>query len=94
MRYQKIHTHKRKEFSNSLKETIFLKYKGKCVDCGLLGNGLWNVNQNAKKSQRKKSFLISKLQIHHIIKVRNGGTNSKDNLILLCHQCHIMRHKI
>ena len=28
------------------------------------------------------------LEIHHIKPISQGGTNTKDNLICLCHDCH------
>ncbi len=31
---------------------------------------------------------ISTLEIHHIITRENGGSNAKDNLILVCANCH------
>lgn len=33
------------------------------------------------------------LQLHHIKPVAEGGSNSPDNLILLCPNCHIKAHK-
>lgn len=32
------------------------------------------------------------LDIHHIIEKRNGGSNSHDNLTLLCPNCHRLIH--
>jgi len=28
------------------------------------------------------------LEIHHIVSVRDGGTNAKKNLVAVCHSCH------
>lgn len=33
------------------------------------------------------------LEVHHILPLSRGGTNSKRNLITLCHICHSKRHK-
>lgn len=33
------------------------------------------------------------LQVHHILPLSRGGTNSQLNLITLCHACHEKRHK-
>jgi hypothetical protein len=33
-----------------------------------------------------------KLHVHHIIFKSNGGTNSPENLIVLCHTCHAKLH--
>jgi len=32
------------------------------------------------------------LNVHHIVKIRNGGTNLPDNLKTLCRKCHKVRH--
>jgi 5-methylcytosine-specific restriction endonuclease McrA len=34
-----------------------------------------------------------RLQIHHIVPVSNGGSDDYDNLITLCHKCHVLIHK-
>ncbi len=31
-----------------------------------------------------------KLEVHHIIPIFNGGTNDIKNLVLLCHDCHMV----
>jgi len=38
----------------------------------------------------KKSFL----QIHHIIEVKDGGSNDAENLQLLCSDCHMLTHSV
>ncbi len=35
----------------------------------------------------------TKLEVHHIMSLSRGGTNSKRNLITLCENCHSKRHK-
>ncbi len=35
----------------------------------------------------------NKLEVHHILPLSRGGTNSKRNLITLCEGCHSKRHK-
>ncbi|MBP2147259.1 5-methylcytosine-specific restriction endonuclease McrA [Methanofollis sp. W23] len=32
------------------------------------------------------------LEVHHIVPVHAGGTNTKENLTTLCHKCHVMIH--
>lgn len=32
-------------------------------------------------------------EIHHIIPIKNGGTNKQDNLVILHKQCHKIKHK-
>lgn len=34
------------------------------------------------------------LEIHHIKKRCDGGTNDLDNLCLMCHRCHVYWHQI
>lgn len=34
----------------------------------------------------------SGLEVHHIIPVSEGGNDDPDNLITLCHDCHMKRH--
>ena len=34
------------------------------------------------------------LQLHHIIQKRFGGSDSKENLILICPECHRMYHQL
>lgn len=50
-------------------------------------------NQKAKVRWRdnyecQKCFSKEFLQVHHIIQRKDGGTNTFDNLITLCEQCH------
>lgn len=33
------------------------------------------------------------LQVHHIVPVKQGGTNNADNLIVLCPNCHYKAHR-
>lgn len=33
-----------------------------------------------------------KLQRHHVVSVRNGGTHSVSNIKILCENCHIDEH--
>lgn len=32
-------------------------------------------------------------EVHHILPVEDGGKDNPENLITLCHSCHIKRHK-
>ena len=33
------------------------------------------------------------LEVHHIIQRKDGGTNHRDNLVTLCHNCHAALHR-
>lgn len=35
---------------------------------------------------------VGKVYGHHVAHVKNGGKNTPDNLILLCHECHKKQH--
>jgi predicted restriction endonuclease len=35
----------------------------------------------------------NEIELHHIKPVARGGTNKKDNLLWLCHSCHIKANK-
>jgi 5-methylcytosine-specific restriction endonuclease McrA len=32
------------------------------------------------------------LEVHHIVPIHAGGTNSRENLTTLCHKCHVAIH--
>lgn len=81
---------KRKSFNEKLKESVFLKCLGMCVDCGLPATDAgWH---RPSQWYYRKSFLLGGLEIHHIIPVIKGGLNKLKNLILLCPDCHKKRH--
>lgn len=80
----------RKNFTQKEKESVFLKYLGKCADCGHVSRGGgW---AGSISYHRKMSFYLGGLEIHHIIPVMSGGQNKIKNLILLCPECHKVRH--
>jgi len=58
-----------------------IKYKGCC--CELCG---------ADKSSTYSNYAA--LEVHHIIHVKDGGTNELLNLCGLCHDCHVRVHKL
>ena len=37
----------------------------------------------------RKQFTVKSLTLHHIVPARNGGSDSVNNLILLCNDCHV-----
>ena len=39
-----------------------------------------------------KYFMDIGLEVHHIMFLRERGTNDEENLISLCHKCHKKRH--
>ena len=38
-------------------------------------------------------WFICSGEIHHVVMVQDGGKNDVENLVLLCHDCHIRVHK-
>ena len=36
---------------------------------------------------------ILALDLHHLVQVKNGGTNSPPNLLALCANCHALHHR-
>ena len=45
------------------------------------------INDRDNKCQR--CFSTKELNVHHIIPLRRGGTHKKNNLLVLCFQCHM-----
>jgi len=81
---------KRKKITAKEREQIFLRDRGKCVDCGLPCCGGWKI----WKPSVRHFELDGTHEIHHIIPVARGGRTELNNLILLCNKCHQIRHKI
>lgn len=84
-----------RKLTNQKKERVFLKYMGKCSDCG---NPSWssagwhNKLDPYNKKIRGRGFHLGGLEIHHIVQFINGGSDEIKNLILLCPTCHRKRH--
>lgn len=56
------------------------KAKGKCDDC------------NQKAPFTSKSTGLPYLEVHHKILLKDGGSDTADNVIALCPNCHRKRH--
>lgn len=67
----KSRVERRRSIPKSVKEKVFDRDSGKCVECGSKNN----------------------LHYHHIKRYANGGTDTVDNLMLLCVSCHAEEHK-
>lgn len=39
----------------------------------------------------RKDFPKAKLEVDHIVSVKDGGSHHTDNLRTLCHECHVKR---
>ena len=50
---------------------------------------------HAKKSEFDVPIPVSdgKLEVHHIVRVSDGGDDSPQNLMALCHDCHVAVHR-
>lgn len=40
----------------------------------------------------KSGRYVPAVEVHHLIPLSNGGTHARDNLISLCHACHMKKH--
>jgi 5-methylcytosine-specific restriction endonuclease McrA len=49
---------------------------------------LWKELKRIHVCQKCKKRFSETLEIHHKIPVRNGGTNTKENLMVVCKKCH------
>lgn len=80
----------RKEFTATIKSSVYEKYKGKCNICKKKGftEGCWSHTPSFKR----RTFYLCGLEIHHIIPCAQGGTNDISNLTLLCPTCHKKAH--
>jgi len=68
---------KRTPLTAKIKNQIFLQYNGRCAA----------IDQNQKRCQQRRW-----LDIHHKLKVSDGGNNELSNLILLCKGHHNTHH--
>ena len=66
---------------NSVRDKILKRDNYQCVECK-------NNCNNCKRDLLEKGKI--KLNIHHIIRVRSGGTNDPKNLITVCQFCNRM----
>lgn len=55
---------------------------------GVLTNKLRNDVLKRDNRQCSVCGATTNLEVHHIVKVKHGGTNDMDNLITLCTRCH------
>lgn len=55
-----------------------------CQQCGYGSKGFGNPYDGYAQSHR--------IHAHHIVPIRDGGTNDLSNIITLCSRCHGMEH--
>lgn len=67
---------------------IDIRSLGYCSDCLIS----WEKNTAANKKNRKFGDELLSLQVHHIKPLKDGGSNKKENLKLLCNKCHEKTH--
>lgn len=53
----------------------------------LIAPGLYNELKALKKCQHCGGN-VKRPEIHHVVPVRLGGSNERENLLALCHSCH------
>lgn len=52
----------------------------------------WTRDQGKCVDHRRRGILVTATDVHHIVPLARGGTNTMSNLICLCDTCHIKRH--
>lgn len=68
-----------------------ISFGGRVLDYRLIGDIPEDTRYEVLKRDGNECYICtneSNLHIHHIVKRRNGGDHSKDNLITLCASCH------
>lgn len=65
---------------------ILYRDKFTCYDCG-------EIHAFRNKFGVQLPIDDGQLEIHHIVPVADGGGDEPSNLITLCHDCHMRRHK-
>lgn len=78
----------------SLEEALIITYKDWKI------NKLRQEQQNIRQSLNGKVFICERcgnetpyIEIHHNIPIELGGDNTRDNIKLLCHECHLIENK-
>ena len=58
-------------------------------------NQWWKQSDKIRKREQGKCFFCGApaTEVHHIIPLSRGGTNSPLNMVLVCHRCHELRHR-
>jgi len=63
---------------------------GKCAVCGWGAFEDWYNIQRKPIGKQGKACLSNGLDVHHIVSVKDGGTDDFKNLIGLCGNCHYL----
>lgn len=75
----------------------FHKMKSKSRNTYSMGikNSWWKTSEHVRKREKGKCFYCGApaTEVHHIIPLSRGGTNSNLNMVLVCHRCHALRHR-
>lgn len=66
---------------SKIKHDIYSVFEHKCALCG------WKISNTLLKCNNKYQYAYGN-EIHHIIPIKDGGTDEFDNLILLCPNHH------
>ena len=58
-------------------------------------NSWWGTSKNVRTREKGKCFYCGApaTQVHHIVPLSRGGTNSMLNMALVCERCHKLQHK-
>ncbi len=74
------------EFSRLTQRSALIRQNNKCASCG---EHIWRLGE----AGRSKHRFGENAQAHHRRPVRMGGSNTKDNCVILCHSCHYSAHE-
>ena len=75
---------KRSAIRSKLNPDLLVAFDFKCAVCG------WSIP--SWKPGYDKHYRANGCAFHHIVPVCEGGTNTEENIILLCPNCHTMAH--
>lgn len=62
----------------TLRTIVLMRDNYRCVECGT--------------HARRRSDIYGTFDVHHIIPIKNGGSNHLSNLRTVCHACHKKHH--
>jgi predicted HNH restriction endonuclease len=73
----------RADRQGKIRDNVLYAYGFKCAICG------WGAFEDGRDFWSNGRYYRSNgTEIHHIVAVKDGGTDNPENLILLCPNCH------
>ena len=68
---------------NQSKHVAVRRDERKCTACGIAG----------RYGGYPREWSLPRLEVDHVVAVKDGGSHHPDNLRTLCHACHVKRTK-